>query len=180
MKYLSEKTVPGHVQRRQLEKVVNAVLQHHAVFTRTLGRVHNLPYLFQRHGCRNFTSNVLALFHRIKHHLGMVLPVRHDVYQVDVVPLAQFLPCICAPTVGGRQRKTRLIQYLLGPFDPIGMFVAQGNDLYARNVGETFHSTRTTHAQPDEAHTNRVQLRRSQTQNMRLTRRTLGYFRPNK
>ena len=45
MENVPEQSLPGHVERRQLEEIVNAVFEHHAVLSCLFGRIYQLPTL---------------------------------------------------------------------------------------------------------------------------------------
>ena len=146
---LAEKPVLRHVERRQLEEIVDTVLEHHAVALRLLGGVHQLPALVERLRGGNLDGDVLAVLHGIDRHRNMLEPRRGDVDQVDVLTLAELLPALLA-AVGLGTRQAALLEDLLRSLDPLGIEVAQRLDLHAVEVRETADGTRTAHTQPDE------------------------------
>ena len=173
MENVPEQSLPGHVERRQLEEVVNAVFEHHAVPLRLLGGVHQLPALFERRGGGNFDSDVLAVLHGVNGHRDVQLPRGHDVHQVDVVTLAKLFPALLA-AVRSRLGKSAAHENRLRAVHALGIKVAQGFDLDAVEVREAFHGPGTAHTQPDEAHTDRLHRRGFESQHRFLARFARG------
>ena len=101
VEYLAEQPVLSHVERRQLEEVVDTVLEHHAVALCLLGSVDQLPALVERHGGWDFDGDMLAVLHGINRHRDVQLPRGADVNQVDVIAPAKFLPPLLPAVRGG-------------------------------------------------------------------------------
>ena len=173
MEDVPEQPLPGHVERRQFEEVVNAVFEHHAVPLRLLGGVHQLPALFERRGGGNFDSDVFAVFHGVNGHRDVLLPRGHDVHQVDVVTLAKLFPALLA-AIERRPGKPAAHENRLRAVHALGIKVAKGFDLDAVEVREAFHGPGAAHAQPDEAHTNRLHRRGFEPQYRFLARFARG------
>ena len=108
-----EKAMLCHVQGSEFEKVIDAVLKHHAVSLRLLCYIHELPAFGNRCRCRYFYGYMLAVLHRVYGHRNVQLPSCADVYEVDVIPLAQFFPSFF-PAVSGSFRESSVRQYFLG------------------------------------------------------------------
>ena len=171
MEDLAEEPVLGHVERRELEEVIDAVLEHHAVALVLLGGVHQLPALVERLGRRHLHGNMLAVLHGIDGHRNVLEPRRGNVDQVDVVALAELLPALLAAVRrGGRQPVFR--EDLLRLLHPVGIEVAKGLDRNAVQVGETLHGARAAHAQADKAHTHGIHRCGPQTEDRLLPRLT--------
>ena len=117
---LPEEPQLGHVERRQLKEVVDAVFEHHAVALRPFGRVDQLPALLERHRRGDLEGHVPALLHGVDRHRGVQLPRRGDVDQVDVVAAAELLPPLLA-AVGGRFGQTAPHENLLRGGYPLGV-----------------------------------------------------------
>ena len=91
---LTEESLLSHIEGRELEEVVDTVLQHHAVTLSTLCGIDDIPSLLEGHHRGHFAGYVLTLVHRIDHHLGVVLPVGSDIDEVNIVTIAECLPGI--------------------------------------------------------------------------------------
>ena len=139
-----------HVERRQFEEIVNAVLEHHAVAPGLLGGVDQLPALVERHGCGNLDGHMLAVLHGVDGHRHMQLPRGADVHQVDVVALAELFPPLLA-AVRSRCGEIVFRENLLRLLDPLGIEVAERLDFDPVDMGETLHRTGAAHAQSDES-----------------------------
>ena len=166
--HFAEQPSGGHVQRRHLEKVVTAVLEHHAVAARAFGGVDELPALIDRHGCRNLERDMLAAFHRIDGDRRVQFPWRTVVYQIDVVALAHLFPVLLAG-VCGRLGQSGSGQYPLRPLDGPRTYVAQRDDLNALQMREALDGHRTPHAEPDECHAHGRNRIAAQLQHVRLS-----------
>src|SRR5690554_361575 len=110
---LSKYSLLGHVECGQFKEVVHAVFELHAVLLGAFGRIDDVPDLLQRHGGGNFAGSVLPLLHGIDQHRGVMYPVGRDIYQIDILPLAEFLPGLFAAAVCCGAGKTGLLEYLL-------------------------------------------------------------------
>ncbi len=150
MKHLAEEALLCHVERGELEEVVDAVLQLHAVFARALGGIDEAPDLLHGHGGGHLDGYMLALLHGVNAHVGMGLPVGNDVDQVQVVAFCQLLPRVGAAGVGGGLGEACLTEDLLRHLHPLGTDIAECFDLHAGDMGETTHGTGTAHAEADE------------------------------
>ena len=177
VQHLPEKTLLGHVQHGDLEKVVDAVLQHHAVLAGAFAGVDEQPYLVQRHGGGHLDSHVLAVFHGIDGQRHMVHPVGGDVDKVDVVAVAHRLVGLGAATVARRTRTAEFLQQLLALLHTFGLHIAQSLDIRALDLREALHRIGTAHAQSDEAHAHRLHRRGGQLQHVLLPRRPFRDFR---
>ena len=62
----TEDTLLSHIQRCKLEEVVDAVLEHHAVFASALRGIDELPQLLQGEGCGHLYNHVLAALHCVE------------------------------------------------------------------------------------------------------------------
>ena len=151
VEYLAEQPVLSHVERRQLEEVIDTVLEHHAVALCLLGSVDQLPALVERHGGWDFDGDMLAVLHGINRHRDVQLPRGADVNQVDVIAPAKFLPPLL-PAVRGSSREVMSGEDLLRLVDTLGVEVAERHDLDPVDVGEAFHGARAAHTQPDETY----------------------------
>src|SRR5262245_6615824 len=92
MNNLPEVSLPYHVQRHQLEEIVAAVLEDHAMLFCFFGCFHQLPALFDSDSSGNLRCRVLSVFHSINGHWSMKLPRCSDVDQIDILPVAHFFP----------------------------------------------------------------------------------------
>ena len=61
VEHLTQQALLSHVEGVELEPVVAAVLQNHAVLAGLLGQVNELPALLQVHGAGHLDSGVLAI-----------------------------------------------------------------------------------------------------------------------
>ena len=151
---ITEEALLSHVECGELEEVIDAVLEHHAVTLRALSRVDDVPSFLEGRHSWYFTSDVLALLHGIDHHRSVTCPVGSDVDQVDVGAVAELLPCLFATAVSSCFGEACLLEDSLALLDTVGVKVTERLDLYALDLGEALDGTRTTHTQPDEAHAN--------------------------
>ena len=151
---ITEEALLSHVERGELEEVIDAVLEHHAVTLRALSRVDDVPSFLEGRHSWYFTSDVLALLHSIDHHRGVTCPVGSDVDQVNVGAVAELLPCVFATAVSSCFGEACLLEDGLALLDTVGMKVTESLDLYALDLGEALDGTRATHTKPDEADAN--------------------------
>ena len=100
---LAEQPQAAEVQAEQFLAAVAAVLHHHAVLPRPLGRLHQLPAFVERDAGGHLREGVLAGIHRIHAHPRVPLPRRGDDHDVDVVALEHPLVIFVAVAVGGRR-----------------------------------------------------------------------------
>ena len=156
---LAKESLLRHVQRVQLEKVVAAVFENHAVQSLLLRHVDELPDFVHIHGRGHLDGHVLAVFHRLASHEEVVDPVGGDIDHVDVCALAEFLVAVFARIDFGRWHRS-LLQVFLAGFGSLGFVVAESLDFDARDVGPALHGTRSAHTQSDEGHAHHVHLRR--------------------
>ena len=91
----AEHALAHHVQGLQLEEVVAAVLQHHAVPAGALAGLDQLPAAVQVQGRRHLDRRVLAVAHGADRHGHVPRPGRADVDQVQV-QLAEVAPVLGA------------------------------------------------------------------------------------
>ena len=68
---LTENVVLSHIQNREFEEIVDAVLEHHTVLASALRSVYELPQLLQSEGCWHLYNHVLATLHCIERHLDV-------------------------------------------------------------------------------------------------------------
>ena len=169
--YFTEHALLCHVQSIHLEPVIAAVLQNHTMFAGLFAQVNQFPTLFQVHCRRHFNSHVLAILQGTLCHGEVVHPVGSHIYQVDIIALAKFFITFLARIDGGFGERG-LLQIALAGFRPFLFVVAQGNNLRARDVCETFHSTGTAHSQADKTYTDHFHLGQRQSQHALLSRRT--------
>ena len=171
IQHLTQNALLSHVESVQLEPVVAAVLQNHAVLAGLFRKVNELPALLEVHGAGNFNSGVLAIFQSALSHREVVVPVRSNVHQVNVIALAKFFVTSCT-RVNGSGSHTSLAQVLLALLSTLGFVVAQSNNLYTRNVGKTGNSTRTTHTKAHECYAHGLHLGSFQPHHVLLSFRT--------
>ena len=160
---LTEETLLCHVERVQLEEVVAAVLQNHAVQALLLGEVDELPDFVHVHGRRHLDGHVLTVLQCLLGHQEVVYPVGGDVDHVDVGALAEFLIAILA-IVDVSWRHGSLLQVAVATLGAFLHMVAERLDFDAGNVGPALHGARSAHAQTDECHAHHVHLRCHQSQ----------------
>ncbi len=151
MQDLAEQPLLGHVETRQFEEVVNAVLEHHAVTARALRGVDQLPALLDVGGGGNLDGHMLAVLHGVNGQRHMVHPVGGDVDQVDIVTLAKLFVSLGAYVLVGR-RLACIGQSLLALGYIVGLKIAQTFDLDPVDMGETVDGGRTAHAESDESY----------------------------
>ena len=174
----TEDSLLRHVQRIHLKPVVTTILQNHAMLAHLLAQVYQLPAFFQVHSRRHFDSHVLPVLQRTLRNGEMVQPIGCNIYQVDIIPLAQFfIPLLAGIDSCFRQRS--FPQQFLTCLGTLFLVIAQSHNLSARNIRKTFHGTRTAHAQTDKADTHCFHFRQSQSQYTLLTGRTFGCFHHN-
>ena len=149
---LAEETLLGHIEARELEEVIDAVLEHHAVAARTLRGVDQLPALGHAHGGGNLHGYVLAVLHGIYCDGHMVHPVGRNIYKVYIVTLAKLLVCLIAYIALGLGEACTL-EDSLALVDIRLLKVAKSLDLDALQMRETLHGTRAAHAEADKADT---------------------------
>ena len=149
---LTEKTAPGHFERSHLEKVIDTVLEHHAMLSRLLGLVDQAPDFIHVQGGGHFYGYVLATLHRIHCDGIVVKPVRTDIHQIDVLLFAEAAPgFLFAAVAAGRGRLAHTGQVGLAGLDPVGKQVAQGCHHGAGYQGEAFYAEAAAHSQADHA-----------------------------
>jgi hypothetical protein len=103
----------------------------------------------------------------------MVIPVRGDIYEVDIIALAELL--IALGTGINRSRgKAGLAESLLALLSALGFIIAKSNNLYTGNIGKTGNSTRATHTKAHECHANSLHLGSRQAHYVLLPLRTHG------
>ena len=88
----TEKSLACHIQGHEFEKVIAAILKHHAVPPGLFRCFHKLPALIKRCCGRHFNGSVFALLHGINSHGGMPFPGCGDVDQVNVFAFTHLLP----------------------------------------------------------------------------------------
>ena len=111
--HFSEESLLRHIECSQFEEVVHAVFEHHTVTLCAFCCIDNVPCFLKIHNCRHFASYILALLHRINHHLCMVLPVCSNINQVNVWTSTNFLPSLFATAVSCGCRLIILSENLL-------------------------------------------------------------------
>ena len=141
----------GHVEGGQLEEVVTAVFEHHAVALGLFGHVDKLPALRNGGGGRHFHGNMFALLHGVDGHRDVHLPVGADVDEVDVVALAEFHPSFTSGIGNGAGQAFLFKDVGLDFLDTVGLNVAQGDNSHAIDVGHTVDGIGTAHTEADEA-----------------------------
>ena len=150
MNDFSEKTLLRHVEGREFEEVVHAVLDHHAVAACPFGGVDQLPALGDALRGGNFQGDVLAVFHGIDGHRDVLQPRGDDVHQVEVVALAELFPALLAAVFIGPGH-ARLFEYPLVLLDPLGVKVAQRPYFHVVDESQPGDGAGTPHAQSDDA-----------------------------
>ncbi len=147
----SEEPVLCHIQAGELEAVVAAVLEHHAVTLGALRGVHKVPALLDGSGGGHLDGHVLAMLHSIHRDGSMELPGNGEVDEVDVVPFAEFLVAFLTGEFIEGTRCAKLLDDALGTVDAVLMEVAQGNDARILDKGQTPHGAGSAVTQADEA-----------------------------
>ena len=155
--HFAEDTVLSHIEGTQFEPVVAAVLKNHTMLAGLLGKVDELPALFEIHSRRNLDGCVLAILESTLGNREMVVPIGSNVNKVNVGTLAEFLITLLA-AVDECRGQTCLAQIFLAGFGTTSLIVAQSNNLSARNVSETSYGTRTAHTKTYECYTNNIHL----------------------
>ena len=153
MDEFAEHALLGHVEGGQLEEVVAAVLEHHAVALGLFGHVDELPAFFNGGGSRHFEGHVFAMLHGVGGHHDMGLPVGADVDEVDVIALAELAPAVAARIGSGTWQFFCFKDLGLNGFYAVGLNVTEGHDGHAVNVGHAVDGIGTAHAEADEADT---------------------------
>ena len=93
---------------------------------------------------------MLSAFHRINCHIHVSLPVRTDVHEVNVVPLAELLPAILSRVLGsGRFAPPGKNLLRLG--DSVSLQVTESHDLGTVNISKTSDRIRSPHSQTYES-----------------------------
>ena len=172
--YFTEESLLCHVERGELEEVIHAVLEHHAVTLCALCGIDYIPGFLETGDSWHFAGDVLSLLHGIDHHRSVTSPVGSDVDEVDVGAVAELLPCLFAPRVSRCLGETSLLEDSLALLYALWMEVADSLNLYTIEVSKAFDGTWTTHTQSDEAHTYDGHWGKTQTEDILLTSRTLG------
>ena len=167
---LAEQPLLGHVQGRHLEEIVAAVLQHHAVPTGALAGIDKLPAIVDRQSHRHLTGDMVPMLQRIQRNRHMRQPVRADIDQVDVIPVAQLLIGLVPEVVIGL-RQPGLLQDFLTRVQLLLLQVAERHDLDP--VDERIPPHRGNSPSPDahERDPDRVDGIACQTQRAHLPRR---------
>ncbi len=84
MDYFAEHTLPCHIERKKLKKVIAAVFKHHTVLFCLFGRLDKLPCFIKCTAQRDFTRNMFSVLHGIEGHRGVKDPWRAYIYKVKV------------------------------------------------------------------------------------------------
>lgn len=138
MEDITEQPLFGQVERREFEKVVDTVFEHHTMALGLLGGVHQLPALVERRGGGNLHGDMLALLHGVDSHRHVLLPRGDDVDEVDVVAFAKLFPALLA-AVSLRSGKSASREDRLCAVDPLGIKVAECFDIDPVKMGEALH-----------------------------------------
>ena len=141
-------------------------------------RVFSAVFTSCQHG--PVASQLIAAVHGVDRHRDVLLPRGDDVDEVDVAALAELFPALFAAVSRGFG-KSATREDRLRAIDPLGVKVAEGLDLNAVEMSEALHSARTAHAQPDEAHPDRLHRSRPEPQHRflaRLARRRVEHDHP--
>ena len=176
VKYFPEDIMLRHVQRGQLEEIIHAVFQHHAMQLLFLRHINQRPNLLHIHGGRNLYCHVFTVFHRVNSHRRVMQPIRGDIHQVNIIPFAKLLPCVFTSRIPRRLRQSGTSQYPLRLIHPFRNDITESHDFCTRYMRETFHRTGTAHAQSYESYAYYFHLRDSQSQHAFLAGGTLGSF----
>ena len=167
----TEHALLDHVQAGQLEEIVAAVFQHHAVLAGTLGRVHQGPAFRDGRRSGHLDGDMLPMLHRIDRDRGMKLPGNGQVNQVDVIPLAEllvaFLTAVFIQGAGGADP----FQDLLGLFHAVRIQVAEGHDGRIFHIGQATDGAGAAVAETDEADPDVFDRLRGEAQHALLVRR---------
>ena len=172
---LTEETLLSHVQRIQLEEVVAAVFENHAMQALLFRKVDELPDFVHVHGRGDLDGHVLTILQSLLGYQEMVNPVGGDVDHVDICALAELLVAVLTVIdVGGRHRS--LLQIAVATLGALLHMVAESLDLNTGNVSPALHGTRSAHTQTDECHAHHVHLRGHHSQSGLLTCRHSGHI----
>src|SRR5690625_3455831 len=105
---------------------------------------------------------MFSVFHRIDTHRSVPVPWGTDIDQVDVIPLTYFFPFHGSAGVKIRI-VLRSLQTFFYFFNSFGADVTKCFYFHAFDIPYPVHSSRTTHAEPDESrseeHTSELQSR---------------------
>jgi hypothetical protein len=105
----------------------------------------------------------------------VVVPVGSNVYEVDVVALAELLITLLAVVdVGGDQ--VSIAEVLLASLSASLFIVAESNNLNTGDVSETHYSPGTTHTETYETYAYGLELGSGEAEYVLLTSGTLGSF----
>ena len=170
MYHFSEEAFAGHLQCRQLEEIVAAVLQYHTVQAFALSHVDQRPAVFQGIGGRHFDSHMLAVLHGIEGHRYMVLPVGAYIYEVDIRIFAQLLEGFHAAGIFRSRREAALRKVFLRCLDAVRLDVADGRDFHPGDISIADDSVAAPHAESYEPHPDSFHRGYSQPQHVGLSR----------
>ena len=151
MNHVPEQPLLDHVQASELEKVIAAILQHHAVPAGPLGGIDERPALGDAGRGGHLDGDVLAVLHGIHRHRRMQLPRHGEIDKVDVVQLAKRLPALLAGELVDGPRSASLDEARLGPFDPLGKQVAERSDRGVLNIGHPLRNVLAPVPETDDA-----------------------------
>ena len=178
MKDLPEKPLLGHVESGELEEIIYAVLELHAVLACALRSVDKIPYLLHVHGCRHLYGHMLAMFHGIRGHHHMGLPVGGDIHEVYVIPLAELLPHLLVAAVCNSLVAAVLLEDVLAFLHILRLSVAQGHDIGTFNLAHAVNGPWSAHTQSDEADTYCFKGRSRKAEHILLSGRSFRDFGP--
>ncbi len=156
---LAEHTLARHVQGLQLEEVVAAVLQHHAVLGGAFTGLHQLPAAVDVQGRRHLDRSVLAVLHGADRHRHVPAPRRRDVDEVEV-QLAEVAPVLGAGGELPGRGTAVLLEDLLRTLHALGPDVAEGGDVDILHLRQALDRPRAAHAEADDAHPHALEGRR--------------------
>lgn len=130
MEDVTEQSLLGHVQGGQFKEVVHTVFKLHAMLAGLFGRIDERPDFIQCHGGGHFDGHVLAVLHGIDTHFGMVLPVGHNIYDVNIIAVTKLFSGIFGIGVSFCLGQSGFHQCVLCAFHQFGTQVADCLDLY--------------------------------------------------
>ena len=171
----SEQALLSHAERVHLKPVVHTVLQKHAVLSRALACVYQVPDIFHIQSTRNLDCGVLAMVHGAESSGHMMKPVGSNVDEIYVGALAE-LHIAGVTIIDSGLRKMSFLQKLLAVLGTLFLMIAECNDLHAGNIHPALYCAGSAPTCAYKAYSYNLELRRSQIENIRLSGRALRGF----
>ena len=95
---------------------------------------------------------MLAIFQSTLGHRYMMNPVGGNIYQINILALAQNLVAIITE-IHFCLRHIRFLEITVATLGTFALIITQGNNTHAVDMRPTLHSTRTAHTEADKSHT---------------------------